>query len=83
LHAWGGDEGAEVVEGSLDIRVEAGECLDLCGPTEKTGQHSCDGGVTSQKKVLFITTAVRTSDPTYLFLIYIYHQEMTGICDCI
>jgi hypothetical protein len=50
-----GVEGAEVVEGSQDIRMEAGKCperayfvgavcTDLCGLTENPGRESCERG---------------------------------------
>jgi hypothetical protein len=52
-HAGRGDEGAEVAEGSQNIRVEASECIfcvliravctDLCGPAENPDLLSCDG----------------------------------------
>jgi hypothetical protein len=38
-----GNEGAEVVEGSRDIRAEVGEGLDLHGPMENADVRSCDG----------------------------------------
>jgi LytS/YehU family sensor histidine kinase len=39
------------------------------------GRHSTDyTGVISQMIVLFTTTAVRTSNPTTVFLIYFIHQ---------
>jgi hypothetical protein len=33
-------------------------------------------GVTSQKMILFITTAVKTSNPTLLFFLIIYSSEL-------